>query len=58
MINNDAKDILQMIKDCDGAEIHKDDWPILDELRNEGYILVGGARGPGNAFKRATLKPS
>ena len=47
-----------MIKDCDGAEIPKEDWPAAEELVREGYIQLCCAHGPQKMWKRGILKPS
>lgn len=45
----------EMIVDCDGAEIHRDEWPAAERLVKSGHITLGEARGPGKAFRRARL---
>jgi hypothetical protein len=52
----DLKAMHQMIVDCDGAEIHRDDWPDAERLVASGHITLGGARGPDRSFRRAVPK--
>lgn len=52
----DLKDLYDMIIECGGAEIHRNDWPDAERLVASGHITLGGARGPGDNFRRAVLK--
>lgn len=47
----EAEDLLDQIRETDGAEVHRDQWPLLDELGDR--VEVSGARGPDRAWKRA-----
>lgn len=46
---------LRSVEDCDGLEIHKDDWPIAYHLADKGLITLGSPRGPNRSFMRAEL---
>lgn len=56
--NNEAKkhQLLHVIEECDGAEVHREDWPLAEELRDQGLIILSSARGPSGDWKRAELK--
>lgn len=56
MISDLAKELLTEIKQYDGAEVHRDFWAVADELWAARLINLSGARGPRQAWKRATLK--
>ena len=56
MISDEAKELLTDIEEWDGAEVHKDFWAVADELWAAGLINLTSARGPGQEWKRATLK--
>lgn len=47
------KELLVLIKAYDGMEIHKDDWPLAEELVADGEISLSAARGPGREWRRA-----
>jgi hypothetical protein len=45
---------LEEINMCDGAEVQKAAWPIVQRLVDRGLVRwEGGARGPANQWKRA-----
>lgn len=54
-LSDEAKVWLECIEECDGAEVHEEAWVYAEELRTAGLITLSGARGPGNAWKRASL---
>lgn len=55
-MNNDKDWILKTVIDCDGAEIHRDDWSFAEELEKEGKITLDAPHGPGRNWRRAELK--
>ncbi len=57
MSNETADELLADIQAHDGREIHRDDWPLAEQLRVRGLITLGSARGPGNNWRHATLTP-
>ncbi|KKL11647.1 hypothetical protein LCGC14_2543660 [marine sediment metagenome] len=54
--SEDAKEWLDCIKECDGAEVYEDDWEVVRELVSLGLVDLGPARGPSRSWKRAVLK--
>lgn len=49
-------ELLEGIKASDGAEIHRDDWPIAEALvARRGLIRLGPARGPNRDWRRAEV---
>jgi hypothetical protein len=54
-LSENAKALLREVRDCDGAEVHEEWWPVAKELQRAGRITLGSARGPGRAWKRAVL---
>jgi len=56
-LSTDAKEWLDCIKECDGAEVHRDEWPIVQTLVDAGLVDFGPGRGPGPGdWRRAVLK--
>lgn len=43
------------IAETDGAEVHKDDWPLAEALAKKGAVTLGHARGPRSEFRRVEL---
>ena len=56
-LSKHAQQLLEVIRECDGAEVHACDDASLDELVAAGLIDVFGARGPSGAWRRAQLRP-
>lgn len=54
-VSKDAAELLEIIRECDGAEIPKGSWPEAEELVTAGLIELSGARGPGRLWKRGVL---
>jgi hypothetical protein len=53
----DEELLLMIAQECGGAEIERDDWPIVDRLVEKGLAQwVSGPRGPNNAFLRFEAK--
>lgn len=50
-----AKELLDEILECEGAEVYEYDWPYAEELVRTNFITLGPARGPDNAWRRAEL---
>lgn len=49
-----AKDaLMKYIWACEGVEVHKDEWPIAEELEKDGLITLGPRRGPDREWRRA-----
>ena len=55
-MSEEAQEWLDCIKECDGAEVHRDDWETVGELVDLGLVDLGSARGPGGDWRRAVLK--
>jgi hypothetical protein len=50
------KEFVKNVKECDGMEIHRDEWAEVDKLVEKGILKwVSGARGPNKDFKRVGL---
>lgn len=56
MISAEAQEWLDIIKECDGAEVQEEAWSIVQELIDADLVELGSARGPGRAWKRAVMK--
>lgn len=52
---SDEEWMLDMVRECNGAEIQRDDWPVAESLVAAGKIYLGRARGPGGDWRRAGL---
>jgi hypothetical protein len=55
-LSQDAKEWLEIITDCDGAEVPKEWWEEVEELVRAGLVDFGSARGPCRRWRRAVLK--
>ena len=55
-ISVEAQEWLEVITNCDGAEVYQEAWPVVEELVRLGLVSLGPARGPGTIWKRAVLK--
>ena len=53
--DDEANEMLREVRECNGAEIHRDEWPIAEALASHGKIFLGSPRGPGGNWKRAGL---
>jgi len=50
--------ILDMIETCDGAEVAKDSWSVVEDLVSAGVVRwTSGPRGPNQEWRRAELVP-
>ena len=54
-LSKDALEWLDVITKCDGAEVQRAAWEIVEELVEAGLVSLGSARGPGADWKRAEL---
>ncbi|KKM72040.1 hypothetical protein LCGC14_1424410 [marine sediment metagenome] len=54
-LSKDAQEWLEVIKECDGAEVPRGDWETVKELVTAGLVSLGSARGPGRDWRRAEL---
>lgn len=45
--SDEATFLLAAIKETDGMEVERDDWPTAEALVAMGLITLGPARGPG-----------
>lgn len=54
-LSKEAKEWLETIKECDGAEVQEGAWEIVGELVTAGLVTLGGKRGPGGVWRRAEL---
>lgn len=50
-----ANEMLELVRECGGAEIHRDEWPVAEALASDGKIFLGSPRGPGGDWRRAAL---
>ncbi len=57
-LSNDAKEWLEVITNCDGAEVPREAWPVVEKLVEIGLVSLGSARGPGADWRRAELVES
>jgi hypothetical protein len=53
-LTDEERQALKNVRECDGYEVHVDDWPFFEKLAAKGLIILGGARGPGKYWRRAT----
>lgn len=51
-----ARTLLENAIDCDGIEVHREDWEAAQELVDKGRADLGPARGPDRGFRRLTPK--
>jgi len=54
-LTEEQKEILGNCRECDGIEVHKDDWHIIEPLETQGLCQLGPARGPEKAWRRMDL---
>ena len=54
-LSEEAQEWLEVITDCDGAEVQEGAWKIVGELVDAGLVTLGSARGPEAAWRRAKL---
>lgn len=52
-----ATALLAGIKETDGAEIPREQWPLAEMLVSRGLITLGASRGPGGNWRRAVAVP-
>jgi hypothetical protein len=57
-LSNNQKIMLQVMKECDGMEVHRDNWEAMRDLVKRGLAVwvIIEARGPDKAWRRAKLK--
>jgi len=54
-LSKEAQEWLEVIQECDGAEVQEGAWKIVGELVEAGLVTLGGARGPEGGWRRAEL---
>lgn len=42
-----------LIVECDGAEVPRHAWLLVEELAKEGKVTLGSHRGPNSDWRRA-----
>jgi hypothetical protein len=55
VLSKEAQEWLEIITECDGAEVPQGDWKVVEELVDAGLVVLGSARGPERAWRRAEL---
>ncbi|KKL14885.1 hypothetical protein LCGC14_2511180 [marine sediment metagenome] len=54
-VSKEAQEWLEVITNCDGAEVQEGAWKIVEELVKAGLVSLGSARGPDGSWRRAEL---
>ena len=52
---DEEQEWLEAISSCDGAEVPRAAWPIVEKLVARGLVTLGSPRGPGGDWRRAEL---